>query len=71
MNGEYAIYGIFVPSLLVFGLVASVCTLVLMRIADRFGFYRLVAYRALVDLALYVIVFGTVVFLATHFGFAP
>ena len=42
-----------------------------MRVADRFGFYRFVTYRALVDLALYVIVFGAVAFLAPQFGFAP
>ncbi|MCJ2187678.1 DUF1656 domain-containing protein [Novosphingobium beihaiensis] len=71
MNGEFAIYGIFLPTLLVFGAIASVCTLALMRLADRFGFYRFVAYRALVDLALYVIVFGAVTFLAPLFGFAP
>ncbi len=71
MNGEYALYGIFVPSLLVFGIIASLCTVLLIRIVDYFGFYRFVAYRALVDLALYVIVFGTVAFLAPHIGLAP
>ncbi len=71
MNGEYSLYGIFVPSLLVFGIVASLCTVFLIRVLDRFGFYRFVAYRALVDLALYVITFGAVAFLAPHFGFAP
>ncbi|MCJ2179396.1 DUF1656 domain-containing protein [Novosphingobium album (ex Hu et al. 2023)] len=71
MNGEFAIHGVFLPTLLVFGVIASVCTLLLMRLADRVGLYRFVAYRALVDLALYVIVFGAVAFLAPHFGFAP
>mgnify|MGYP003147847932 CR=1 FL=1 len=71
MNGELAVHGVFVPTLLVFGIIASLCTLALMRVADRFGFYRFVTYRALVDLALYVIVFGAVAFLAPQFGFTP
>ncbi|MBT0667281.1 DUF1656 domain-containing protein [Novosphingobium profundi] len=71
MNGEYSLNGIFVPSLLVFGIIASLCTVLLIRVINHFGFYRFVAYRALVDLALYVIVFGAVAFLAPHFGFAP
>ena len=71
MNGEFAILGVFLPTLLVFGMIASICTLLLIQLADRFGLYRFVAYRALVDLAFYVIVFGAVAFLAPHFGFAP
>ncbi|MBS7671569.1 DUF1656 domain-containing protein [Croceicoccus gelatinilyticus] len=70
MTGEVAVYGVFVPTLLIIGVIASVSTLALMRAADRFGFYRLVTYRALVDLALYVIVFGAVAILAPLFGFA-
>ncbi|GAM06038.1 MULTISPECIES: DUF1656 domain-containing protein [Novosphingobium] len=71
MNGEFSLNGIYVPSLLVFGIIASLCTIVLIRLFNRFGIYRFVAYRALVDFALYVIVFGAVAFLAPHFGFAP
>lgn len=70
MTGEVAVYGVFVPTLLIIGVIASVSTLALMRVADRFGFYRLVTYRALVDVALYVIVFGAVAILAPLFGFA-
>lgn len=71
MNGEFSFGGIFVPTLLIFGAIASVCTMLLIRLADYAGFYRYVTYRALVDLSLYVIVFGAVAFLAPHFGFAP
>ncbi|MCJ2182965.1 DUF1656 domain-containing protein [Novosphingobium sp. 1949] len=71
MNGEVSLNGIFVPTLLILGVIASICTVVLMRLADFAGFYRFVAYRALVDLALYVIVFGAIAFLAPQFGFAP
>lgn len=71
MNGEIALHGIFVPTLLVIGLAAAIATAMLQRLADRAGFYRLVSYRALVDLALFVIVFGAFVALASRIGFAP
>lgn len=70
MTGELAIYGVYVPTLLLIGLIATLSTLALMRVADRFGFYRFVTYRALVEVALYVIVFGAVAILAPLFGFA-
>lgn len=68
MNGEIAIAGVYMPALLLIALAASIVTLGLMRIADRFGFYRVVAYRALVDLCLYVLVLGALAFLSTLFG---
>ncbi|MBH0113874.1 DUF1656 domain-containing protein [Novosphingobium sp. YJ-S2-02] len=71
MNGELSLNGIYVPTLLVFGIIAALCTMALMRLFNRLGVYRFVAYRALVDVALFVIVFGGVAFLAPQFGFAP
>lgn len=71
MIGEVSLNGIYLPTLLVLALLATPATMLLMRILDTFGFYRFVAYRALVDLALYVIVFGLLALLASHFGVAP
>ncbi|WP_232494188.1 DUF1656 domain-containing protein [Novosphingobium kaempferiae] len=71
MNGEVSILGVFMPTLLVIGVIASVLTMLLMRLADFAGFYRIVAYRALVDLCLYVMVFGALAFLATYSGLHP
>ncbi len=71
MNGEISILGVFMPTLLVIGVIASVLTMLLMRLADFAGFYRIVAYRALVDLCLYVMVFGALAFLATYSGLHP
>lgn len=71
MTGEYAIAGVLVPPLLILGIIASLCTMALMRLADHAGFYRFVTCRAIVDVALYVIVFGLVALLAPHLGLAP
>jgi hypothetical protein len=54
--GEFDIYGVFVPTLLVWALVALALTSVLRRVLVRVGFYRLVWHRPLVDLSLLVIV---------------
>jgi hypothetical protein len=56
MTGEFDIYGVFVPALLVWALVALSLTSVLRMVLARVGFYRLVWHRPLVDLSLLVIV---------------
>jgi hypothetical protein len=56
MIGEFDIYGVFVPTLLVWALVALALTSVLRMVLVRVGFYRLVWHRPLVDLSLLVIV---------------
>jgi hypothetical protein len=56
MIGEFDIYGVFVPALLVWALVALSLTGVLRMVLVRVGFYRLVWHRPLVDLSLLVIV---------------
>jgi Protein of unknown function (DUF1656). len=52
---EFDIYGVFVPALLVFAIVAFLLVLVLRRLLDAIGFYRFVWHRPLFDLALGVI----------------
>jgi hypothetical protein len=56
MTGKFDIYGVFVPALLVWALVALSLTGVLRTVLARVGFYRLVWHRPLVDLSLLVIV---------------
>ena len=56
MIGEFDIYGVFVPALLVWALVAVSLTGVLRAVLARVGFYRLVWHRPLVDLSLLIIV---------------
>ncbi|MGA7613452.1 MAG: DUF1656 domain-containing protein, partial [Xanthobacteraceae bacterium] len=60
MIAEFDIYGVFVPALLVFAIVAFLLVLVLRRLLDAIGFYRFVWHRPLFDLALGVILFGVV-----------
>lgn len=69
MNGEISILGVFMPTILLLAVIASILTMALIRLADFVGFYRIVAYRALVDLCLYVMVLGALSLLAPHIGF--
>jgi hypothetical protein len=69
MIGEIAIYGVFVPTLLVLGIAASLATLALMRLFNFIGVYRFFAYRALVDLCLFVLVLGFFAWLSPIIGF--
>jgi hypothetical protein len=60
MIGEFDIYGVFVPALLVWALIALALTAVLRRCLAVIGFYRLVWHRALVDLSLFVLILAAV-----------
>lgn len=60
MIGEFDVYGVFVPVLLVWGLIALVLTAVLRVALARVGFYRLVWHRPLVDLSLLVLILAAV-----------
>jgi hypothetical protein len=61
MIAEFDIYGVFVPALLVFAIVALLLLLALKRLLAAIGFYRFVWHRPLFDLALGIILFGAVV----------
>jgi len=65
MTGEFNLYGVFIPSLMVWTAIAVALT-ALMRAGLRLaGVYRLVWHPALFDLALFVIVLGGVITLAS------
>ncbi len=61
MPGEISIYGVYIPSLLVWMLAAFVITSAARAVLVRAGFYKLVWHRSLFNLALYAIVLGGVV----------
>ncbi|MHC2107250.1 MULTISPECIES: DUF1656 domain-containing protein [unclassified Methylobacterium] len=61
MTGELDIYGVFVPSLGAWMILAFLISLPLRRMLALTGFYRLVWHRPLFDLALYVVLLGCVV----------
>ncbi|WP_420993073.1 DUF1656 domain-containing protein [Cupriavidus sp. 30B13] len=64
LNAEIDLYGVFVPSLLALMLLAFAMTAGLRALLARLGFYRMVWHRSLFNLALYLIVLGSVVSLA-------
>ena len=63
MRYELDIYGVLVPALLLWLIVAYALSAVASRIMQRFGLYRLVWHRALFNFALYVCLLGVVVYL--------
>jgi len=65
--GEMSIGGVFVPSLLVWALIAFALNLVLRRVLYAARFYRFVWHRALFDAATFVILLAGVVTLAAQF----
>lgn len=66
MIGEFDVYGVFVPALLVWGLIALMLSRVARAILARIGFYRLVWHRPLVDLSLFVIILAVVTAVLPH-----
>jgi hypothetical protein len=71
MIGEISIAGVYVPALLLLALAALFITGVLTQLLQFAGFYRLIAYRPLVDLCLFVLVLGLIVLLTLPAGSHP
>ncbi|PAY10904.1 hypothetical protein CK489_01745 [Bradyrhizobium sp. UFLA03-84] len=64
MRYELDIYGVLVPALLLWLIIAYALSAVANRIMQRSGLYRLVWHRALFNFALYVCLLGVVVYLS-------
>jgi hypothetical protein len=64
MIAEIDLYGIFLPALLVWALVAMPLSALLRRLLRALGAYRLVWHAPLFDLALFIITLGGVVALS-------
>lgn len=71
MIGELAIGGVLVPVLLLLAAAALVLTTVLAHLLALSGFYRLVAWRPLVDVALFLLVLGLLVVATAPYGTTP
>lgn len=71
MNGEVSIFGVYFPTLLLIALAALIISGLVSRALGPSGFYRFVAYRALFDLALFVLTMGGLLWLAIKTGFHP
>jgi len=60
------IYGVLVPALLLWIIIAYFLSAVLRRLMQRFDLYRLVWHRALFDFAIFVCLLGVVVYLSEY-----
>ena len=60
MIGEFDIYGVYFPVFAIFAAIAFWFQVVIKRLLNAYGFYRLVWHPALFDLAMYVILIGVV-----------
>jgi hypothetical protein len=61
MTNDLDLYGVFVPSLFAWVMIAYIAGLPLRRILAWSGFYRFVWHRPLFDVALFVVLVGIVV----------
>lgn len=64
MRYQIDIYGVLVPALLLWIIVAYAMSALLRRLMQRFDLYRLVWHRALFDFAIFVCLLGVVVYLS-------
>jgi protein-S-isoprenylcysteine O-methyltransferase Ste14 len=65
MIGEISLFGLYVPTLLLLVVPALVVSRLLSRALARAGFYRFIWHPALFDFSLFVIVLGSLAFLAS------
>jgi hypothetical protein len=63
MIGEVSIGGVYFPPLLLIGTIALILTGAASWMLNLAGLYRLVAYRPLADIALFVLLLGALVLL--------
>jgi hypothetical protein len=67
MSNEFNLYGVLVPALFAWTLIALAASVLLRRLLAWSGFYRFVWHRPLFDLSLYVVLVGAIVLLAKQF----
>lgn len=60
------IYGVLVPALLLWIIIAYVLSALVRRLMQRFDLYRLVWHRALFDFTIFVCLLGGVVYLSEY-----
>ena len=67
MKYELDLFGVIVPSLLLWGVLAYVLARILSKVIARAGLYRYVRHAALFDFALYVCLVASLVFVSKEF----
>ncbi|WP_394438254.1 DUF1656 domain-containing protein [Sphingobium naphthae] len=68
MTGEIALGGIFVPTLLLLALVALLLAWAVTRLIGALGLYRFLAYRAAVDLSIFILILTGLALLVPTLG---
>jgi len=68
MIGEVSIGGVYIPSLLLFASAAMIFTALLSRFLSLVGFYRLVVYRPVADIAFFLLLLAAIVWLTEGWG---
>lgn len=66
MIEEIDLFGVFLPSLFVWMILAFLATLVLRRLLSSVGAYHYIWHRPLFDISLYVLTLGTVIWTARY-----
>ncbi|KEQ54623.1 DUF1656 domain-containing protein [Sphingobium chlorophenolicum] len=68
MTGEIALVGVYVPTLLILALAALILSWGVTRLIAAFGLYRFLAYRAAVDLSIFVLMLVALAILIPTLG---
>jgi hypothetical protein len=68
MIGEISIGGVYIPSLLLLVLVAVVLMIPLSRFLAAVGFYRLIVYRPLADIAFFLLLLAAIAWITARWG---
>ncbi|ETI64789.1 hypothetical protein C100_05505 [Sphingobium sp. C100] len=68
MTGEFALGGVYVPTLLLLALAALVLAWGVTRLIGALGLYRFLAYRAAVDLSIFILLLGGLAILVPTLG---
>jgi hypothetical protein len=71
MIGEVSIGGVYIPALLLFVCAAVILTALLSSLLSQVGFYRLVADRAITNIALFMLLLAALVRLTERWGLHP
>jgi hypothetical protein len=68
MIGEISVVGVYIPTLLLLVPAAVVLSALLSRFLSAVGFYQLVAYRPLTDIALFLLLLAVIAWLTADWG---
>jgi len=67
MKYELDLFGVMVPSLLLWAVLAYALAAILRKVFDRAGLYRHIWHRALFDFAIYVCLLGSFVYVSKEY----